>query len=165
MQRQDQQERTGAGLPPGAKLPPMQDYTRTERLKEIIDEHGWPTHALVGEDAASAAWLVVQHADFDVDFQVQALALMREAEVEGEVDETEVAYLADRVAVNRGIPQTYGTQVRCRNGRPRPATPIEARTAVDQRRVAVGMDPLAEYLAELAMMCANEAAEGQPAGP
>jgi hypothetical protein len=165
MQRDDQQERTGEGLPPGTRLPPMQDYSRTSRLKEIIEEHGWPTHSLVGEDGASAAWLVAQHADFDVDFQESALALMRDAEERGEVDETEVAYLADRVAVNRGTPQLYGTQVRCRDGRPRPATPIEQRAGVDDRRVDVGMAPLADYYGELAMMCADEAAEGFTSGP
>lgn len=165
MQRDDQAERTGEGLPPGSKLPPAQDYARVVRLKELIEEQGWPVHSLVGEDGASAAWLVAQHADFDVDFQEQALSLMREAAALGEVDETEVAYLADRVAVNRGVPQTYGSQIRCRDGRPRPATPIDDRPTVDDRRLAVGMDTLKEYYGELSMMCADEAAQGQQSGP
>jgi hypothetical protein len=165
MERDDQAERTGEGLPPGTILPPMQDYARTARLMEIIHEHGWPTHSLVGEDGASAAWLVAQHADFDVEFQEVALTLMRAAARQGEVDVTEVAYLADRVAVNRDRPQLFGTQVRCRDGRPRPATPIKSRSAVEDRRSKFGMEPLADYYSTLAMMCANEAAEGQQAGP
>ena len=32
------------------------------RLEQLIDEHGWLGKSLVGEDAAEAAWLVVQHA-------------------------------------------------------------------------------------------------------
>src|SRR5690606_22122050 len=31
------------------------------RLKEIIAVHGWPGVELAGEEAAKAAWLVVQH--------------------------------------------------------------------------------------------------------
>src|SRR5688572_20374260 len=65
MMRADQQERTGAGLPPGTKLPPSRDYARSVRLKQIISEFGWPTHRMVGRDGGTAAWLVAQHADFD----------------------------------------------------------------------------------------------------
>ena len=64
MQRIDQQERTGEGLPPRTKLGAPQDFTRAERLKVIIAEHGWPTFTMVGRDGATAAWVVAQHADF-----------------------------------------------------------------------------------------------------
>lgn len=165
MEREDQLERTGGGLPPGTKLPPPRDYYRVEELKEVIAEHGWPTESLVGADGASAAWLVAQHADFDVDFQEEALVLLREAAADGEADVTEVAYLADRVAVNRGRPQEFGTQVRCRGGEPRPATPLTSPDDVDARREAAGMEPLADYYAELSMMCAQEQADGLTTGP
>jgi hypothetical protein len=52
---------------------------RIERLKEIIDELGWPTfeqgghqhdpRALVGKKGEDAAWLIAQHADLDPQFQ------------------------------------------------------------------------------------------------
>jgi hypothetical protein len=32
------------------------------RLAAILDGHGWPALALVGEDGAAATWLVLQHA-------------------------------------------------------------------------------------------------------
>lgn len=164
MMRDDQQERTGEGLPPGTKLPPAQDYTRTARLKEIIDDVGWPTHTMVGEDGGTAAWLIVQHADFDVEFQERALALLDAAVLEYEADATEAAYLADRVAVNRGRPQRFGSQVRCSAGEPRPATPLERPADVEDLRAEAGMEPLADYYDELRMMCAQEAADGQEAG-
>lgn len=165
MMRDDQQERTGEGLPPGTKLPFNRDYDRATRLQEIVAESGWPTHARVGEDGGTAAWLVAQHADFDVELQARALGLMRRAADEGEADVTEVAYLADRVAVNGGVPQTYGTQVRCRDGRPAPATPLRSPDQVDALRLRVGMESLATYYDELAMMCADEAAAGVETGP
>lgn len=164
MGEEDQAERTGhPDLPPGTRLPPPKDYSRTARLKEIVDEHGWPTHDLVGEDAASAAWLVAQHADFDVAFQQQARELLREAVDDGQADPSELAYLDDRVQVNLGLPQTYGSQVRCEAGAPAPATPLADPALVDDVRRDVGLGTLEAYYAELSMMCANEEMEGQVA--
>jgi hypothetical protein len=161
----DQVERTGGGLPPGTKLPPARDYDRAQRLRRIVEARGWPTHDEVGKQGGTAAWLVAQHADFDVAFQQWALAQMTAALREGQADRTEVAYLADRVAVNTGAPQVYGSQVRCRDGKPRPATPLKRPDDIAGLRHRVGMEPLREYYAELAMMCADEAAAGQEAGP
>lgn len=44
------------------------DKQNTARMKEIIRQHGWPGRTLVGEEAAQGAWLLVQHADHDVEF-------------------------------------------------------------------------------------------------
>lgn len=155
MQEADQAERTGQ------PVEEWNDRERTDRLAEIVDEHGWPTHDLVGEDGASAAWLIAQHSDLDPRFQAQALELMRAAVDEGQADPTELAYLEDRVALNQGGPQTYGTQVGCVDGRAEPADLADPET-VDERRAALGLQPLAEYLAELQPDCEAEAeAQGQ----
>lgn len=161
MMRQDQQERTGEGLPAGTRLPPVRDYARATRLAEIVDEVGWPTHDMVGVEGGTAAWLIAQHADHDVALQRHWLDLMTEAAKADQADPLEVAYLHDRVAVNAGEPQRYGTQIRCRDGVPAPATPIEDEPGVDDRRRAVGLDALADYYDELSMMCEQEGAEGQ----
>ncbi|HEX6421292.1 MAG TPA: DUF6624 domain-containing protein, partial [Acidimicrobiales bacterium] len=147
----DQADRTGA---PVAE---WDDEARTARLAEIIDEHGWPTHSLVGEDGASAAWLIAQHSDLDVDFQERALALLRDAVAEDEADPTELAYLEDRVALNQGRPQIYGTQIACVDGRAEPAELAEP-DRVEALREEVGLQPLEDYLAELEEACQAEAA-------
>lgn len=82
----------------------------TERLKEIVRKFGWPTIPLVGTQAPNSAWLLIQHADHDVKFQKHCLHLMREATKIGEVLKENVAYLTDRVLINSGKPQIYGTQ-------------------------------------------------------
>ncbi len=120
-----------------------QDAANRQRLKEIIQEHGWPGKSLVGADGANAAWLVVQHSDADVAFQRECLALM-EAAPEGEVSPQDVAYLTDRVLVNEGKKQRYGTQMGM-NFKPRP---IEDPDNVDKRRAEIGLPPLAEYVKE-----------------
>jgi hypothetical protein len=145
----DQAERTG-------EVGANNDLERTERLREIIDEHGWPTFDLVGRDGATAAWLIAQHSDQDVEFQEEALGLLQAAVDDDQADPSELAYLDDRVAVNNGEPQGYGTQVRCASGRAQPATPLVDPDQVDQLRADVGLDPLATYLAEFEEGCTAE---------
>ena len=35
--------------------------TNASELRAIIEEHGWPSDAMVGPEGAEAAWLVLQH--------------------------------------------------------------------------------------------------------
>ncbi len=51
MMRADQVERTGDGLPPGTKLPPIQDGARATRLKETSPSTGGPLMTLSVETA------------------------------------------------------------------------------------------------------------------
>ena len=45
------------------------DQKHTNRVRKIIDKYGWPGKSLVGKQGAHGAWLLVQHATHDVDFQ------------------------------------------------------------------------------------------------
>jgi hypothetical protein len=113
-------------------------------LAEKIKQYGWPGKSLVGEQAAHAAWLLVQHADAAPDFQEQCLEQMKAA-APGEVAPIDIAYLTDRVLVARGRPQVYGTQCEEVDGRFQPRACIEPE-ALDQRRKEVGLQPIKEYL-------------------
>ena len=120
------------------------DDARAVRLAQLVERHGWPGHTLVGEDAASAAWLVVQHADRDPDLQERMLTLLARAVEDGEAPARHLALLTDRVCVNRGRPQIYGTQFGGQAGSygPRPIADLDG---LDGRRAAVGLEPFAEY--------------------
>lgn len=150
MMEEDQAEQTGESSTNG--------YTaRTSRLEQILDQHGWPTIALVGEDGSTAAWVIAQHADLDVDLQRKALALLQAAAEDGQASRGDLAYLTDRVAVATGSDQLYGTQMRCDDQRvPVPATPIRDEATVDERRSAAGLPPLQDYLAEMSAVCAAD---------
>ena len=123
-----------------ARLTAM-DERNTARMKEIVKTHGWPGKSLVGDDGSRRAWLLVQHADRDVAFQKECLALLEEAVKSGEADGVNLAYLADRVATAEGRKQVYGTQFG--DGEP---LPIEDEANVDARRKAIGLAPLAAGL-------------------
>lgn len=114
--------------------------TRT-RMSAVVDELGWPGKSLVGEEASHAAWLLVQHADADPEFQKKCLDLMKKAPP-GEVSGKDIAYLTDRTLINSGQPQVYGTQL---NEKFEPS-PMSDPDHVDKRRAEVGLGPLKEYI-------------------
>ncbi len=126
---------------------------RRARLKEIIDEHGWPTLDLVGKEGEDAAWLIAQHSDVDPEFQAAALELVRKAVADGQASPGNLAYLEDRVRAGRGEPQLYGTQTGCtRTGKPaKPA--IEDPDQLDERREEAGLPPYDRYLRQMTRIC------------
>jgi hypothetical protein len=151
----DQQSRgPGAGAQSGVRAPldsaaalaqREADLANLRRLEEIVARHGWPGVSLVGEEGSRAAFLVLQHGD--VATQERYLPLVKQAAAAREIAPGLAAMLEDRVLMQRGQPQIYGTQLRVD-----PATrqmslwPVRDEAAVDQRRASVGLNPLAEYL-------------------
>jgi hypothetical protein len=133
----------------GAYHPRMEEEHKrnTARLKEIIAEHGWPGRSLVDEDGMIAAWFIVQHSISDPPFQRRALKLLKEALGRGEVSPQGVAFLEDRICACEGRPQIYGTQFEPdERGVYRPAEMIDPEH-VNERRKAVGMEPLEQRAA------------------
>jgi hypothetical protein len=122
------------------------DVANTDRLRAIIAEHGWPGRMLVGDEGAEAAWLIAQHADHQLDFQREALALLERAVNDGDAPASHLAYLTDRVRMNEGRPQLFGTQVADITKGVASPWPIEDEEHVDQRRANAGLEPLADYL-------------------
>lgn len=150
MMQEDQAEQTGQVT--------TDNYSeRTTRLAEILDQYGWPRVALVGEDGSTAAWVIAQHADLDVELQQRALDLLTAAAEDGQASRGDAAYLADRVAVAVGSDQQFGTQIRCDDrGTPVPATPIADEAGVDSRRRQAGLPPLQDYINEMTTICAAD---------
>lgn len=121
------------------------DSANTAWLQRMVVRHGWPDSATVGGDGASAAFLLVQHADRDTAFQARILPLLESAHRRGQAQGQHVALLTDRLARARGEPQVYGTQAMLRDGR-MAVDPIRDSSGVDARRAAIGLPPLAEHL-------------------
>lgn len=115
-----------------------------QKLKDIIQEIGWPTISKVGEEACFSAFMITQHADFDLDFQKQCLDMMEQ--VKDDVFLFGLAALTDRIAVNSGQEQTYGTQLkRDENGEVVPLVPIKDPENVEKRRLEMGLMPFEIY--------------------
>lgn len=123
------------------------DIVNTERMKALVAEIGWPSVSKVGQEASLGAWLLVQHADRDPDFQEYCLSLMKELP-ESEVSRADIAMLTDRVRIRRGQPQVYGTQFNQIDGAHVPLS-IEDPEHVNERRAAMGLDTLEENIARM----------------
>lgn len=114
------------------------------RLAAIVDAHGWPGRARVGEDAASAAWRIVQHAIGEPAFVRRMLPLVREAAARGDASPAELAMLEDRICTFEGRPQIYGTQYDWNDDGTAmvPIGSVVDPDGVDARRRAVGLPPI-----------------------
>ena len=140
------------------------DSKNTAELKALLEVHGWPVISRFGEMADGDAWLLVQHADHDRDFQRETLYLLETLMLEGETSPTNFAYLYDRVAAAERRPQRFGTQYHCvsREGG-LTVGELEDEENVDSLRASVGLSSLDEYLLEamesigenITAMCAN----------
>ena len=119
------------------------DKDNTNWLKDLINQHGWPTRQMVGSRGVKSVWLIVQHATHDVAFQRRCLDLMARLPP-CEVAAGEVALLTDRVLLAEGNKQKYGTQYHVVDGK-LIRYPVEDETRLDEIRLEIGLPTVAEY--------------------
>ncbi|QKJ64709.1 DUF6624 domain-containing protein [Flavobacterium sp. M31R6] len=77
------------------------------RIEEIIAKFGYPGKTLVGEPTNEAAWYVIQHSKKIADY----FPMIQEAGASNEIPFTKVAMMHDRMLMQEGKEQLYGTQV------------------------------------------------------
>jgi len=156
----------GMGSPQMAELWKKQtasDTRNIQRLEAIIAEIGWPKRSVVGEKAASAAFLVLQHSDLI--YQQKYLPLARTAAAEQEMRASSLALLEDRVLLREGKKQIYGSQVQRNDAGEWEVRSLEDPEHVDRRRASVGLPPLAEYLAGFAQRSGGKVADHSGGAP
>lgn len=125
------------------------DMQNQNLLRKIIAQHGWPGKKLVGYHGSNAAFLIAQHADTDTVFQRECLGYIREAYYRHDVNAADYAYIIDRVRVNSGRLQLFGTQFYSvlEDGRKRlRLKPVEDEDHLNLRRRVFGLPPAEEYL-------------------
>jgi hypothetical protein len=112
-------------------------------LRELIDLHGWPAEDIAGQDGAGAAWLIAQHSVGEPHFQRHVLELLRACIAQGRVPAWHAAYLEDRIAMQEGRAQRYGSQWMDdpRDGLTRP-WPLAEPERANELRASVGLEPL-----------------------
>lgn len=121
------------------------DSTNVVRVTAILDQYGWLGPEVVGQAGNLTLFLVIQHADIDT--QEKYLPLMREAVKQSKAAASHLALLEDRVALGRGRKQIYGSQLAYDSERKQYyLSPLEDPDHVDERRAAVNLQPIADYL-------------------
>lgn len=126
----------------------MEEENRREnerKLLELLDDYGWPTASSVTEFAAAGAALIINHTSYEI--RAQYFPLLEEAFKKGEAQPLRYAKMRDRLLVEEGKEQLYGTQWKFDNSKKIPY-PIEKPEEVDKRRAEIGLGPLSIYLKE-----------------
>ena len=116
------------------------DEVNKKRIKEIVDDIGWPKINAVGEEASTAAWLLVQHAGSNPSFQKMILQKMKQLPKK-EVDQKQIAKLEDRIRLLEGKKQLYGTSFNIDlKTKKLTVDPIYDIKNIDKRRKKLGLD-------------------------
>lgn len=115
------------------------------KISAILDEKGWVGPDKIGGQANQALFLVIQHSNLVT--QQKYLPMMREAVKNKNASGSSLALLEDRVALGEGRKQVYGSQIgRNKESGKYYVLPLEDPDHVDERRAAVGLGPLADYV-------------------
>lgn len=124
-----------------------------ERLEEILNQYGYPGFDLVGQEGERDFWLMTQHADFDPEFQKRVLVQLKTEVDRGNANGANFGLLTDRVNLNLGNQQVYGTQVTFleATGQAIPK-PLVDSLQVNLRRASVGLEPIEEYLNDMTQL-------------
>lgn len=121
----------------------------TSRAKEIIKQYGWPKISDVGEEGSDAIYYIVQHSVLHESFMQSCVPLLKEQVKNNEAKGWQLAFLTDRTLMQKNKPQIYGTQhIQDEGGRIQPYQ-VENIESVDERRLALGLEPIKERTAFL----------------
>jgi hypothetical protein len=116
-------------------------------IKPLFDKYGYLGNDKVGDQSSHYFWLLVQHADFHPDFQERVLIKMKEEVDKGNAPIKDYAYLFDRVKVNSGQLQMYGTQMTLDllhySYVPKPLLEPDK---LNERRKQAGLSPIEDYI-------------------
>lgn len=126
----------------------ISDSVNMLRVKNILQQYGWPKLSDIGPDGQNNLWLIVQHSDHDILFQQYALDEMEKLKKTKELRPDNYAFLYDRIQCNLNYKQLYGTQVTwTHNGKASGFRPILKEDGADERRKKLGLQPLYIYAA------------------
>lgn len=121
-----------------------------DKTRKIFESVGFPGYDVVGKEGSFHFWLIVQHLDKWPEFQHRVLKAMKKQVSRNNASASDFAYLTDRVRLNQGRKQIYGTQVEydtnvCQAYSPKLFKPA----SINSRRHSVGLQSLEAYLNEM----------------
>jgi len=116
----------------------------TAALCAILKQYGWPTRDLAGENGARDAFFLLRN-NANAQFQRDLLPVMIALGKAGEISKAAFATYIDRLRINAGLKQIFGTQATIQNGF-LVLFPIVDEKHVDARRKQYELPPLQSHL-------------------
>ena len=136
----DQNSRQEGGVPD-----PAVDERNQQIVVSILEQCCFPTLAEHGSKSVEAVFLVVQHAGKGL--REKYFPLVKKSAEEGALQRSAVALMEDRMLMDKGEKQKYGSQVSKENGSAEWVLhPIQDPENVNKRRAEVGLGPIEGYL-------------------
>lgn len=122
------------------------------KVQQIIDELGWLGESKIGSEANQTLFLTIQHVD-DLIVQEKYLPILEQAVKDGDAEAWQFAFLTDRILMNQGKYQIYGTQIIIREkSEDSYIVPLQNPEKVEELRQGVGLESLSDYLQEEGMV-------------
>lgn len=116
-----------------------------KKIRQLLDESGWPEKAVIKEQGNWTIANVLQHSDLEV--RLKYLPLMKQAVLDGQLEARFLVRAQDRIATDKGELQIYGGQMKFY-----PETksfnlwPVFDPENIDARRTEIGLDSIAPFL-------------------
>ncbi len=133
------------------------DMQTTAYIRALLNDYDWIDSVRFGKGVSAHAWILIQHADDYPELQAKALKRMEKYLNNGGIKPANYAYLWDRVAVNTGRLQRYGTQPiwECKSGQLE-LQPLENPSQVNKRRATMGLNTVEKGLSQMSKsICVN----------
>lgn len=116
------------------------DSTSFVEVQHVLNKYGWLGISQIGEKANQALYLTIQHAQ-DKHVREKYFPLLQESAEKGESRLADMATMKDRILVENGEEQIYGTQYKIIDGK-RVLLPIRNGKYVNKRRAKVGLEKI-----------------------
>jgi hypothetical protein len=120
------------------------DLSNMAAIEQILDKCGMPSIETAGEKGMSAIWLVIQHDSGEK--RKKYFPMLLEASRKGDIERQEIALMQDRMLMESGEPQLYGSQVMMNQDGSYELHALKDPETVDARRAIMGLGPLSEYV-------------------
>ena len=116
-----------------------EDHRNQELVISIIEKCGMPTLKEVGQRQMDAIWLGLQHSTKEI--RIKYFPYVEKAVKNGDLSKDQYALMKDRMLMDEGKPQIYGSQIE--NGK---LYKLENPKTVNERRKEMGMESIEDYL-------------------
>ena len=121
------------------------DSTNLAAVSRILDTYGWTSG--LSDEANKAIFLVIDHSDLKT--MNKYIGLFRDAVEKGYIQMNDLVTMEDRMLMNAGKPQKYGTQAYSLVEDDKTVIylwPVEDPDRLDALRKSVGLMPIQSYL-------------------
>lgn len=126
-----------------------EDHRNQELVISIIEKCGMPTLNDVTQEQMDAIWLGLQHNTNNM-YRIKYFPLIEKAVKNGDLSKEQYALMKDRMLMEEGKPQLYGSQIK--NGK---LYNLESPETVNIRRQEMGLEPIEDYLKRFGISFSN----------